>query len=483
VKLALKLALAILPGSLAVIATAAVLDLRRDSADFEADQRADDLAIARMLADTVGRTWEDGGRTRALALLEPSRGLAPRFRIHGVDLPDAEAGRTSTLSPRERTAIARGEEVLWHRDSDTRWFHALSPVRAHGAVVGAIDLSEAPTDLRAHVRGTIRATLLTTLALSATMVLVTLLVGAWVVGRPVTALIGQARRVASGDLHARSVPHQRDELGELTRELNGMLDRLETAAADVRASTQQRFAALDQLRHAERLTTVGRLATSVAHELGTPLNVVAGRARLIVEDEREATKHAEIIIDQSTRMTKIIRQLLDYARRQPPQKAPQDLGRLAGAVLTLLETLASKHGVLLRLSSELPEVPVVADATQIQQALTNLVVNAIQASARGGTVDVTLRAVRATPPVYSAEAPHEGDYFVVTVQDHGHGMPSDVLARVFEPFFTTKPVGESTGLGLSVANDIVEEHGGWMSAQSEPGRGSQFSLYLPRGSA
>ena len=138
------------------------------------------------------------------------------------------------------------------------WFHALSPVRARGNVVGAIDLSEAPTDLRAHVRGTIRATLLTTLALSATMVLVTLLVGAWVVGRPVTALIAQARRVAAGDLRARSVPHQRDELGELTRELNGMLDRLEGAAASVRASTQQRFAALDQLRHAERLTTVGR---------------------------------------------------------------------------------------------------------------------------------------------------------------------------------------------------------------------------------
>ena len=138
-KLALKLALAILPGALAVIAAAAVLDLKRDSADFEADQRSDDLAIARVLADTVGRTWEDGGKARALALLEPTRGLAPRFRIRWVDLADAD--RTSTLSPHERAAIARGEEVLWHHDSDTRgWFHALSPVRAHGSVVGAIDL-------------------------------------------------------------------------------------------------------------------------------------------------------------------------------------------------------------------------------------------------------------------------------------------------------------------------------------------------------
>src|SRR5205085_8364150 len=172
----------------------------------------------------------------------------------------------------------------------------------------------------------------------------------------------------------------------------------ETAAAEVRASTQQRFAALDQLRHAERLTAVGRLASSVAHELGTPLNVVAGRARLIVEDDREAAKHAGIIIDQSARMTKIIRQLLDYARRQPPEKDRQDLRRLAAEAVTLLETLASKHGVLLRLACALPDVPVVADSTQIQQALANLMVNAIQASPRGGTVDVTVRAVTAARP-------------------------------------------------------------------------------------
>jgi len=478
VKLALKLALAILPGSLAVIAAAAVLDLRRDAADFDADQRSDDLAMARVLADTVGRTWDDAGRSRALALLEPTRNLAPRFRIRWVDLDD----RTSNLSAPERDKIARGQEVLWHHDSDApRWFHALSPVRSRGGVVGAIDLSEAPTDLRAHVRGTIKATLLTTLALSATMVLVTLLVGAWVVGRPVTALIAQARRVAAGDMRARSVPHQRDELGELTRELNGMLDRLESAATAVRASTQERFAALDQLRHAERLTTVGRIASSVAHEMGTPLNVVAGRARLILEDDREATQHAQIIIDQSTRMTKIIRQLLDYARRQPPEKDLQDLGRLTTAVITLLDTLAAKNGVQIRLFADLPDVPVVADATQIQQALTNLIVNAVQASARGGTVDVSVRAVRAKPPTLAAGPPHDGNYYVVSVQDHGQGMPPEVKARAFEPFFTTKPVGESTGLGLSVANDIIEEHGGWMSAESEPGRGSCFSLYLPRG--
>jgi signal transduction histidine kinase len=126
---------------------------------------------------------------------------------------------------------------------------------------------------------------------------------------------------------------------------------------------------------------------------------------------------------------------------------------------------------------------------QVQQALTNLIVNAVQASAEGGAVDVTLRPSRARPPGQADDHPTgalahgEADTFELAVRDHGPGMPPDVLARVFEPFFTTKPVGEATGLGLSVAHDIVEEHGGWIEAESEPGRGSRFAMFLPRRAA
>jgi signal transduction histidine kinase len=127
---------------------------------------------------------------------------------------------------------------------------------------------------------------------------------------------------------------------------------------------------------------------------------------------------------------------------------------------------------------------VIADRTQVQQALTNLIVNALQASASEGSVDVTLRPARGHRPNRGRDE-LDGeraavDGFELSVRDHGPGMPPDVLARVFEPFFTTKPVGESTGLGLSVAQDIVDEHGGWLSAESEPGRGSRFVLFLPR---
>lgn len=484
-KLTLKLALALLPAALLVVTAAAFFELRRDRAEFEADQRGDDRATAHVFAEIVGNAWESTGGRPVRQAIERLRTFDARYRVSWLDLgPDSDRARLA-LPTAARGALTSGSEILWRDENSTPpgWFHAASPVWAGGAVVGAVDVAEPPPDLRAHVRGTIRATAISTVVLSATMMLITLVIGAWLVGRPVTGLIGQARRVAAGDLAARSVPRQRDELGELTRELNKMLDRLELASGEVRRSTRQRFEALEQLRHAQRLTTVGRLASSVAHELGTPLNVVAGRARLIVERDGPAESHAAIIIGQAERMTKIIRQLLDYARRGLPQKDSHDLARVVTDVVALLATLASKRHIELRFQSDVMPAPIAVDATQIQQAVTNLIVNAIQASGDGGLVDVTLRtaAPTATPPDHGRDQPRAGgDIFELAVQDRGAGMSPEVLARVFEPFFTTKPVGESTGLGLSVAHDIVEEHGGWIQAESAPGRGSRFSMFLPR---
>ena len=479
-KLAFKLALAVLPGALVIVAAAAFVEIGRDRAEFEADQAADDRAVAQVVADSTGKLWEAVGETGARAAMERLGTFERRYQVRWIE------PRLTGVPDGLRAALARGEPVLWHETaSDSAgWLHAVAPVRANGQIVGALEVAEPPPDFRAHVRRTIRATAATTLVLAITMMLVTLLVGAWLVGAPISGLIAQARRVAAGDLRARSQPRQRDELGELTRELNKMLDRLEVAAAEVDESTQGRIVALEQLRHAERLTTVGRIASSVAHELGTPLNVVGGRARLILENEGEAKNHARIIIDQADRMTKIIRQLLDYARRRPPQKQEQDLGRLAADVLPMLATLASKKQVELRFRNEATAAPVTADPTHVQQALTNLIVNAIQASVAGNAVDVSLRPTRAHPPARGrSDADGDVEGYELSVRDYGPGMSADVLARVFEPFFTTKPVGESTGLGLSVAQDIVDEHGGWLAAESEPGCGSRFMLFLPRRSA
>jgi signal transduction histidine kinase len=228
------------------------------------------------------------------------------------------------------------------------------------------------------------------------------------------------------------------------------------------------------------------LASGLAHELGTPLNVVAGRAKMIatgeIESPEEGTESARIIVEQTERMTRIVRQLLDFARRRGSEKRNADLGALARQTAELLDPLAVKRGVSLRCEEPSGRVSAAVDASQIQQALTNLVVNAIQASDRGRGVSIAVSLRDEAPEGPRGPRPG-GPWAVIEVRDQGSGIPREHLPEVFDPFFTTKAVGEGTGLGLSIAHGIAEEHGGWIDVESEPQRGSCFRIWLPRDSA
>jgi two-component system NtrC family sensor kinase len=297
------------------------------------------------------------------------------------------------------------------------------------------------------------------------------------IGRPVSRLAEKARRVGTGDLSGPLVLAQRDELGQLATEINLMCERLA-------AERSAREAATEQLRHADRLTTVGKLASGLAHELGTPLNVVQGRARLIRDREvegDEAIESARIVLEQSERMTKLIRQLLDFARPRPLQKASLLVPVLVDRVCELVATIARKSSVQLRASNLDEPLRVEADEGQLHQVLTNLVINALHASPEGGTVHIVSRIAAATPPPHVDTQASE--WVAIEVRDEGVGMDAETRERIFEPFFTTKDVGEGTGLGLSVSWGIVREHGGWIDVVSEPGTGSTFTVWLPRGAA
>jgi signal transduction histidine kinase len=243
---------------------------------------------------------------------------------------------------------------------------------------------------------------------------------------------------------------------------------------------------MDQLRHADRLSTVGKLASGIAHELGTPLNIIEARASMIASGEAKndvAKQYAQIVVDSSERMERIIRQLLAFARRRGPDKTKSDLLEMARQAIDMVVPLARKRGIELRVVAphfveSVGQAVVSADAMQLQQAMTNLLVNAIQASADGKPVEVRVEHVHATPP--ADVGGQGGDYLCVRVKDEGSGITEENVAHVFEPFFTTKDVGEGTGLGLSVAYGIVRDHGGWIGVESEVGRGSRFSIYLPR---
>jgi two-component system, NtrC family, sensor kinase len=297
------------------------------------------------------------------------------------------------------------------------------------------------------------------------------------IGRPISRLADKARRVGTGDLTGPLHLAQRDELGQLAHEINVMCERLA-------AERSARESATEQLRHADRLTTVGKLASGLAHELGTPLNVVQGRARLIRDGEVEGadvTNSARIILEQSERMTALIRQLLDFARPRALHKAPLSVTALVARVCELVATIARKSQVTLNQPPADDTLRVEADEGQLHQVVTNLVINAIHAMPGGGTVQISARQVEQSPPPYV-----EGrgtSWVAIEVRDGGTGMTDDVRERIFEPFFTTKDIGEGTGLGLSVSWGIVREHGGWIDVESTPGKGSAFTVFLPRGLA
>jgi two-component system, NtrC family, sensor kinase len=262
--------------------------------------------------------------------------------------------------------------------------------------------------------------------------------------------------------------------------MNAMCVRLSAAQANAAAEAEARVKALEQLRHADRLMIVGKLAAGLAHELGTPLNVITGRSQIICDarpgDGELVPASARVIADQAAKMADILRQLLDFARHRPAQRTPLRLAGLVRKSVDLLQAMARKRGVSLEMSAEVEPV-VSVDPAQLQQALANLIVNAVDAMPRGGAVTIGV-----SQTIVHAPADAGGiatDCARIDVADAGEGISPEALPHIFEPFFTTKDVGEGTGLGLSVTYGIVKEHKGWIEVTSEPGRGSRFSIFLP----
>jgi len=321
------------------------------------------------------------------------------------------------------------------------------------------------------------AELLTALLLAITGGLLSVVVGAWVVGGPLERVVAQARRIGAGDFTGRLRDDGSDEIGALKRELNAMCELLDQARKRVEDETAAKTATLEQLRHLDRLRTVGTLASAVAHELGTPLNVVLihAQAMLAGPEPSETTEAGEAIVRQVERMSLTVRSLLDFARQSPPAKDRVRLADVASGAASLVLPLARRSGISLDVEVD-DDCHVPGDAIQLEQALTNFIVNAIHATSSGGRIVVRVGVRADVAPPDSSRTLDAG---IVEVSDSGHGMEADELARIFEPFYTTKARGSGTGLGLGVARGIAADHGGWISATSTRGAGSTFTLWIP----
>jgi signal transduction histidine kinase len=466
---------------IAALSLNAVLSVRDEIGRYEQEVFAHHTIIGRALRPAILGIWSSDGRERALALIRDADQRLRRVEIRWVWL-DAN---DPTFRPRAARAaldgVARGEDAsIVDRSRGLIISYVPADPPGPDARAGAIEIVQT-LDRENEVRGAaMRQAAIVVVGVTLLSALATSIFGAWFVGRPMKGFIEQARRIGRGDLSYRIFVRQRDEFGELADEMNRMCESLVESQDLARGATDAKLRAIEQLRHADRLATVGRLAAGMAHELGTPLNVVSARAKPIGQGKvvgDGAKDNARIIVEQVERMAKIMRQLLDFARKRELSRTTSDLVAAVRRVVTFVEPIAKKAGVAVEVEG--PDAPLDAnvDPAQMDQVVTNLVINAIHASPRGSAVTVSVARERAASPADGHPDPIPCT--VVRVVDRGSGIAPEHMAQLFEPFFTTKEIGEGTGLGLSVAYGIVKDHGGWIDVSSVQGSGATFSVWIP----
>lgn len=304
------------------------------------------------------------------------------------------------------------------------------------------------------------------------------------VNRPIRRLMHGVEDIGRGRLDSRIAVRTQTEIGALAVAFNRMAENLREAQQRTQAEEERRVSLERQLRHADKLAVIGKLASELAHEIGTPLNVISGRARLLrreFPDGDPRNENLDIIRTQVDRISRVIRRFLEVGRAPRMQKDPVDLAAIVREVAAFVAPELRRKQVRLGLaiSSALPTVT--ADADGVSQVLLNLLMNALAAVPPGGRIGVALAPCDA--PAEVALRNGEGTERLVAgvelrVSDTGHGIEPAILPRVFEPFFSTKP-GEGTGLGLNICRDIVRDHGGEIAVDSRPGEGTTVRIWLP----
>jgi signal transduction histidine kinase len=303
------------------------------------------------------------------------------------------------------------------------------------------------------------------------------------VSRPIRRLVHGVEEISRGKLDTQIVATSRTEIGALARAFNRMVQSLREAQDRSRAEEERRVAVERQLRHADKLAVIGKLASELAHEVGTPLNVISGRARMLRRDLSDGdprTENLDIIRIQVDRISRVIRRFLEAGRAPRMHKKTADLAAIVREVATFVAPEVRRKGVHLALPvpSRLPAIT--ADPDGLSQVILNLLMNALAAVPRGGRISVSLAQADAPAgdPLHDAAEPRPAAGVEICVSDNGHGIEPAIQGRIFDPFFSTKPE-EGSGLGLSICRDICREHGGDIAVDSRPGNGTRVRVWLP----
>lgn len=251
-------------------------------------------------------------------------------------------------------------------------------------------------------------------------------------------------------------------MGDLCEAVDAMADAVLNREEQLKQATSQ------QIGRSEKLASVGRLAAGIAHEINNPLTGVLTFAHLLRDKPNMSDEDREdlnLIINETTRVSQIVRGLLDFAREHPSRKEALDLNEIIQKTVKLIRNQKEFKNIVIdqNLTDPLPQVD--GDINQIQQVLLNLTLNACEAMPQGGTMTISTLT--------------RENHVLIRIEDTGHGIAPDDLDQIFEPFFSTKLPGKGTGLGLSVSYGIIQQHGGYIEVQSEQNKGAVFTIFLP----
>lgn len=423
--------------------------------------------------------------------------LSENPKIHSVILFD-EKGNIAMLSdplvpdkiryPAEVKQVLATEKPFEtvRRIGKQKVFSIITPIRISPTRRAAFEITQPHSFVEADFARARRDIGLLTLILFMIVSLVVLIVTRRNLSRPIGELLTGAEALGKGDLQYRViVPDGGGEFLRLAQSFNRMAERLENQRRASAREAEERLALERELRHSERLASVGRLAAGVAHEMGAPLNVIKGRAEQLVERldapidssielmwdglRQKLRRNLTIITEQADGIARIVRQLLNLARPFNLHRAPVEISRAIARVTELIGAEAAKAGIMVEVAP-CSGLAVEADAELLHQVLMNICLNSLQAMPDGGR----LRIEAAASDISRGGRP----CIQVRVSDTGPGIRPDHLPHIFDPFFTTKEVGQGTGLGLAVSRRIVEEHDGWMEAVNLESGGAAFTIGL-----
>jgi two-component system, NtrC family, sensor kinase len=455
--------------------------LRQREAILEIAMRNEVRAHATTLRIALGDAYRGGRTSDAQRLINR---LSENPKVYSVTLFD-ENGRSVMSSnplaadevrnpPQVQQVIATGQTV--EIDSNQDLFSLIVPISIGESRRGAFEITQPRSFIRADFARARRDIAFVTLALFAAIVLVVLAVMRRSLLKPINELLGGAVAIGHGDLKYRViVPESGGELAQLAREFNRMADSLEEQMRAASREAEGRLALERELRHKERLASVGRLAAGIAHEMGAPLNVIKGRVEILQQrpdlPQERRDRNLDIINAQADGIARIVRQLLTLARPFNLRREVVDPAQLISEVRELIEPEVAKAGHQIEVATG-EQTRIDGNRDMLHQVLLNICLNGLQAMERGGRLRIEL---------LNEEAIRNDCRFVaIRISDTGPGISADDLNHIFDPFFTTKDVGQGSGLGLAVSHRIVEEHDGWIDVANQPRGGAVFTVYLPK---